>query len=69
MHKIESINKVEVYEENGVELYGLRSQKPKVTIREHWSRKELVIINIGELSYSVCAVDLIKAIQNAQNAH
>ena len=47
----------------------LRSKKPSITIREHWNRKEFVIVNMGELSYTVCAKDLEKAIQNAQNAH
>jgi len=67
--RIESINIVEVYEENGQELNALRSKKPSIVIREHWNRKDFVIVNMGELSYTVCAKDLEKAIQNAQNAH
>jgi hypothetical protein len=67
--KIQSINIVEVYEENNQELEGLRSKKPSIIVREHWSRKDFVVISIGELSYTVCAEDLQKAIKNAQNAH
>jgi hypothetical protein len=67
--RIESINIVQVYEENGRELSSLRSESPSITIREHWNRREFVIVNMGELSYTVCAKDLEKAIQNAQNVH
>lgn len=69
MNRIESINNIEVYEENGTELNALRSKKPSITIREHWNRKEFVIINMGNLSYTVLAKDMIAAIENAQNAH
>lgn len=69
MNRIESINNIEVYEESGVELNALRSKKPSITIREHWNRKEFVIINMGNLSYTVLAKDMIAAIENAQNAH
>lgn len=67
--KIQSINIVEVYEENGQELNGLTRESLAITIREHWNRKELVVIKSREGSYTVCASDLQKAIQNAQNAH
>lgn len=67
--RIESINKIEVYEENGKECTGLRSDKPCVVVREHWNRKEFVIINVGEESVTVLARDLEAAIKNAQNAH
>ena len=67
--RIESINIVEVYEENGTELKALKSKKPSITVREHWNRKDFVIINMGNLSYTVLATDLEKAIQNCQNAH
>ena len=66
---IQSINIVEVYEENGQELTALRSKKPSIAIREHWSRKEFIIVNIGEYSYTVRAIDMQNAIKNAQNAH
>ena len=68
MSIIQSINIVEVYEENGQELKALRSNKPSITIREHWNRRDFVVINMGDLSYTVCAKDLEKAIQNAQNS-
>ncbi len=67
--RIESINHVEVYEKDGSELNSLRSKKPSIIIREHWNRKEFVVVNMGELSYTVLARDLIAAIENAQNAH
>lgn len=68
-NRIESINTIEVFEENGTALNAIRSKKPSITIREHWNRRELVIVNMGDKSYSVLASDLIAAIQNAQNAH
>lgn len=66
---IQSINIVEVYEENGIELKTIRSKKPSITVRKHWNRKSFVVLQIGELSYTVEAADLEKAIRNAQNAH
>jgi hypothetical protein len=69
MPRIQSLNVVEVYEENGQELKELRSEKPSITVREHWNRREFVVLIVGDLSYTVCAEDLRRAIQNAQNAH
>lgn len=69
MSRVNSINSIEVLEKNGQELNGLRSDKPTITIREHWNEKELVIVTMGDLSYTVFAKDLIAAIENAQNAH
>ena len=68
-NRIESTNVIEVFEENGVSLNTIRSKKPSITIREHWNRREFVIVNMGDKSYTVLANDLIAAIQNAQNAH
>ena len=67
--RIESTNKIEVIEENGIDLNSLRSQKTFMTINEHWNKRDYVIVNMGDLSYTVRAIDLEKAIQNAQNAH
>ena len=67
--RIESINNVEVYEENGVPLNTIRSKKPSIQIREHGSWSDFVIVNMGGVSYTVVASDLEKAIQNAKNAH
>jgi hypothetical protein len=43
MPRIQSLNVVEVYEENGQELKELRSEKPSITVREHWNRREFVV--------------------------
>ena len=67
--RIESINRIEVYEENGKELKGLRSEKPSIMLREHWNISKFVVIIVGDLTYTVLANDLKKAIQNAENAH
>lgn len=65
-NRIESINMVDAYEENGKETTITR---PKITVREHWNRKEFVVMNIADKSYTFLAKDLIKAIENARNAH
>ncbi|MCP4262777.1 MAG: hypothetical protein GY774_35510 [Planctomycetes bacterium] len=40
---------------------------PQMTVKSHWNRKGLVIIEIQESNVTVDADDLIKAIRNAQN--
>ena len=66
---IKSTNNVQVYEEDGHDINKLRSESPSIIIREHWSRKEMVVISMGDKTYTVLARDLVAAIQNSQNAH
>lgn len=67
--RFESINLIEVYETNGTEENGLRSDRPNVKVREHWNRKEFITIEIDEKKVTVLASELKRAIENAQNAH
>lgn len=69
MRTIDSTNVIEVYEVDGEEIKGLKSLKPSVTVTNHWNRKEFVVIVIDNKRVTVVANDLIKAIENAQNAH
>lgn len=65
--RIESVNKLKVYEIDGTDTY--KVDGPTITVSEHWSKKGFVRIKIGETSYTVDASALKKAIENAQNAH
>jgi hypothetical protein len=67
--RFESINLIEVYETNGTEEKGLRSDRPKVKVSEHWNRKEFVVIEIDGKKVTVLASELHRAIDNSQNAH
>lgn len=68
-NSFESINLIEIYETNGVEEKGLRSERPKVEVSEHWNRKDFVKIGIDGKNVTVLASELKRAIDNAQNAH
>lgn len=67
--RFESINLIEVYETNGTEEKGLRSDRPKVKVSEHWNRKDFIIIEVDGKKVTVLASELKRAIDNAQNAH
>ena len=68
--RFESINFIEIYEINGTEEKGLRSHQRKVRVREHWNRQEFVVLQIDEgTEVTVLASQLVRAIENAQNAH
>lgn len=69
MENFESINLIEIYEKNGTEERGLRSEKSKIKITEHWNRKEFVNIEFEGEKLTVLADQLKRAINNAQNAH
>lgn len=66
---IESINKIKIYEKNGQKINTVKDKRPSITIKEHWNIRDFIVIKIGEISYTVSARDLKKAIENAQNAH
>ena len=66
MRKFTSINKIDVYEINGEET---KISRPVCEVTEHWNRKEFVRIGIGDKTITIMASDLIRAVNNAQNAH
>jgi len=66
---IVSINTIQIYEENGVAIHA-HQNKATLTVREHSTRRDMVVISIGDChKYTVCASDIITAIKNSQNAH
>lgn len=67
--RFESINMIEIYETDGTENKGLKSKMPKMTVSEHWNRKNFVVIEVDGVKHTVVADDLKRAIDNAQNAH
>lgn len=58
-------NEVKVYEVDGSEHVGLN--EPTITVRSHWNRSSLVVIEAGGRELTVLAVDLKAAIDNAGN--
>ena len=69
MNTIDVSSIVQVYEVDGAEIKGLKSDKPNIIIRNHWNRRELVELEVGGQRLTVSASDLERAIANAQNAH
>jgi len=67
--RFESTNLIKVYEINGTEEKRLKSDQSKIKVREHWNRKEFVVIEIDDKKMTVLANELKRAINNAQNAH
>lgn len=67
--RFETVNSIEVYETNGTEEKGLRSDRPKLKVSEHWNRREFVVVEIDGKKVTVLADELKRAVDNAQNAH
>lgn len=67
--RFETSNSLEIYETNGIDEKGLRSQRPKLIIHEHWNVRDFVVIELDGKKVTVLASQLKKAIDNAQNAH
>lgn len=61
-----SINKIEILEFNDQEE---SAPRPTLQISNHWNRKSLVYLEFQDTRVLVWADELIRAIQNAQNAH
>lgn len=59
--------KIDIYEINGEES-GL-SNEAQLTVKNHWNRKNFVILNMNDKEITVVADDLKRAIENAQNVH
>ena len=68
MHPFESINKIDVYEIDGIDSIEV-GKTPKITIKNHWNRGEFVVLIINNKKYTVLAHELERAIENAKNAH
>jgi len=69
MNRFESINLIEVFEIDEIELFGLKNEKPKIKITEHWNNRRFVNIGIDGKSFTILADELKRAVDNAQNAH
>ena len=67
---INTTNEVESYGVNGNDYPPgtLRSNKKCITVRQG-RRRTMIRVNIGEIELTVIADDLIRAIENAQNAN
>ena len=63
---IEVVSRVNVYGSDGEAV----SPKLKQTIevKSHWNLRTFVVLKVGEHEYTVKAIDLLAAINNAQNA-
>lgn len=62
---IKVISKVELVELNGKDTGVL--DRPILTAESHWNDSSLVVLTIGETTFSVKVKDLIAAINNATN--
>ena len=62
-------SKVEVYERNGSDLGGLKSDKEPLIVKNHWNRREFVVLQYEDKEITVVVGDLERAIKNAYNAH
>lgn len=60
-------NKVEAYELNGTESPMMN--RPVMIVKNHWNRRQLVVIEVDGKSYTVDAEEMKRAIDNSTNAH
>lgn len=60
-------SKIEIYEINGTESKPV--ERPVIIVRNHWNRRNFVVIEIDDKNYTVEAGELNRAIENAKNAH
>ena len=68
-NRFQSINIIDLYEKDGTEIKGLRSETEKLIISEHWNQKQFVKLKFNDVEITVLASELKRAIDNAQNAH
>ena len=45
------------------------NEQPKILVRNHWNRSQLVVLKIGDQDYTVNGRDLITAIENAMRSN
>lgn len=67
--KIETVNKVTILEKDGEDMPQVGSDREFITVCEHWNRRLLIVIEVDGKKLTIEANALLKAIQNAQNAH
>lgn len=60
-------NKIRIYEINDEEVDW--NENHKLTIRSHWNRNEMVVLELDGKKIGVVARDLEAAIQNAKNVN
>lgn len=66
MTSIKSTNTLKIYEINGE---GEKVEQQCLTVKNHWNRRELVVLEYQGEEITMDASDLMEAIQNAQNCH
>lgn len=59
--------KIDVYEVDGSDTKGI--DRPQIKIKNHWNRRNLIVLEIEGKEYTVVASELNKGIENAQNIH
>ena len=64
----ETSSTIKIYELNGSERK-VDENLPNVIVKNHWNRRDFVIIEIDNNEYTVLADELSRAIDNAQHAH
>ena len=65
---IDVLSKIKVYEINGTEMKGLKTDRPCLKVLSHWNRSEFITIQLNdEEKITVLAKELIAAIENAKN--
>lgn len=56
-----------VYEDSTIPEEKIFAVKPTVKVYSHWNKNELVVLEVGERKVTVCAKDLIAAVENCTN--
>lgn len=59
---------INIYEVNGEDVSG-GDDAPKLEVKSHWNRRNLVVLSFGGKEITVPADELLRAIRNAENAH
>lgn len=65
---METETKLKIYERDGNNI-ALDVDSQPLIIRNHWNEKSKIVLYLNGNEITVAADDLIRAIQNAQNAH
>lgn len=59
------LNEITILELDGTDTFGL--DRPQLEVRSHWNDRDFVVLHYGEMTITVCANDLEKALSNATN--
>ena len=68
-NSIDVESKVQIYEFDGKKDNTLKSDEELLIVKNHWSRREFVVLEFNGKEITVVASDIERAITNAQNAH